>query len=216
MPPGAVIGGWAAAYVLGADLLDGLDDHTMRPRPVTVMLPPRLHRAALPGVRYVQQARAVQETQTVAGLPVTSGPRTARDLACWAPTLTEAVVSLDAMLHDRVVTSGQLTAAFGDLRGQRGCYQARRALHLCRVGVRSTWESRLRMLWVLELRYPMPLVNRPIFVAGRFVGAPDLLDADAGLAMEYDGARWDSTRSPDRARDRWTLEPPQHWRGLAG
>ncbi len=34
--PGAALGGWAAAYACGADLLDGLDDFTMAPLPVLV------------------------------------------------------------------------------------------------------------------------------------------------------------------------------------
>lgn len=49
-PVGAVLGGWAAAFALGSDLLDGLDDHTTRPIPVSVILPPRLHRASVPGI----------------------------------------------------------------------------------------------------------------------------------------------------------------------
>ena len=36
----AVIGGWAAAYALGVDWLDGLDHLTLKPLPVTVVLPP--------------------------------------------------------------------------------------------------------------------------------------------------------------------------------
>ena len=41
MPAGALIAGWAAAYVHGIDALDGLDDHTLAPLPVPVLLPPR-------------------------------------------------------------------------------------------------------------------------------------------------------------------------------
>ncbi len=44
LPDGAAIGGWAAAYALGVDWLDGLDHLTLKPLPVTVVLPPGLRR----------------------------------------------------------------------------------------------------------------------------------------------------------------------------
>lgn len=47
------------------------------------------------------------------------------------------------------------------------------------------------MLCVLDLGLPSPAVNQPVFSpGGQFLGVPDLLDVDAGLALEYDGARW--------------------------
>jgi len=206
MPPGAVLGGWAAAYALGVDLLDGLDDHTMSPLPVPVCLPPSLHLAAAPGVRYVRQVLTAAEVQRVAGLPVTAPVRTALDLARWAPTVTEAVVALDAMLQAAAVRSAHLSEAVPTTAGQRGARQARAAVPLSRRGVRSSWESRLRMLYVLDLGQATPLVNSPVFdLDGTFLGAPDLLDVEAGLAMEFDGGRWASAGPSAGHRD-----PNQH------
>lgn len=203
MPPGAVLGGWAAAYALGVDLLDGLDDYSMRPLSVPVCLPPSTHLAAVPGVRYVRQALERTEVRSLAGLPVTAPVRTALDLARWAPTVTEAVVSLDAMLQAKVVRLEQVSAMLPELAGRPGVRRARQAVGLSRIGVRSTWESRLRMLYVLDLGHASPLVNPPVFDgAGRFLGAPDLLDVEAGLAMEFDGARWTGSRPARGHRDR--------------
>jgi hypothetical protein len=52
------------------------------------------------------------------------------------------------------------------------------------------------------LRLDSPLVNQPVFdLAGNFLGAPDLLDEEAGLAIEYDGMTWASSTTPDGHRD---------------
>ena len=49
----------------------------------------------------------------------------------------------------------------------------------------------MRMLYVLDLGFASPKVNVPVFsLAGQFLGAPDMLDVEAGLAMEYDGGTW--------------------------
>ena len=202
-PVGAVLGGWAAAFALGSDLLDGLDDHTMRPIPVTVILPPRLHRASVPGIRYCQQALDADDVVSLRDLHFTRPVRTALDLARSASTGTEAVVVLDAMLQAKVISTPALERRLGDLAGRRGVRQAALAVSHCRPGVRSSWESRLRMLYVLDLGFDVPLVNPPVFDrAGRFLGVPDLLDVAAGLVLEYDGGSWNGTRTPGGHRDR--------------
>jgi len=103
LPAGGAMGGWAAAYAWGADLLDGRDDHTLREQPVLPFLPPGQHRAALPGVRYGQQQLRPVEIVTRSGLVLTTPSRTASDLVRGAPDLTEAVVALDALLGAALV-----------------------------------------------------------------------------------------------------------------
>ena len=123
------------------------------------------------------------------GIRWTRELRTALDLSRWAPDLVEAVLTLDAMLAARVIDRPRLERAAELLSGRRGAQQARRAIVLSRSRTKSTWETRLRLVYVLELGFGTPLVNPPIFdKAGRFLGAPDLLDPEAGLAMEFDGA----------------------------
>lgn len=190
LPGGAVIAGWAAAFVHGVDQFDGFDDHTMRALPVPV-LTPDLHRRSISGIRYVQAERSYP-VQLTNGILVTTPEATTRDLARWAPNLVEAVVAVDAMVGAGVV-SREFMLELHPLRGP-GARTANRALELACERVASSWESRLRMFWVLELCLPTPLVNRPVFdVQGRFLGTPDLLDEEAGVALEYDGARWPST-----------------------
>ncbi len=186
LPPGAAIGGWAAAYASGVDALDGDRGR----EPVTVILPPGLHRATQPGLRYVRAELHSGEVQTLAGIPFTREIRTACDLARGAPDVTEAVVALDAMLAARMMSPQVLRRGFNRLEQQRGVRQARRGVELSRTGTRSPWESRLRMVYVLDLSLPTPHVNLAVFdLDGTFLGAPDLLDEEAGLALEFDGAQ---------------------------
>lgn len=156
LPPDATIGGWAAAYALGVTALDGLDPHDLAALPVTAILPPHLHRVSRPDLRYVRDRLRANQTYVMEGIRWTSDLRTALDLARWAPDLVEAVVALDAMLAARVISKEHLAEAASLLGGQRGVRQARQAVALSRPRTRSTWETRLRMVWVLELRLPTP------------------------------------------------------------
>ncbi|HYI58777.1 MAG TPA: hypothetical protein VEX66_11450 [Microlunatus sp.] len=205
LPEGAWIAGWAAAYVRGVDALDGLDDHTMAPLRVPVLLPPGQRRRSTNGIEYRQSTRRVRG-QRIEGIPVTTIARTTLDLALLASDVSEAVVGLDAVLGARLLTYPQLQRLAGKLPSRRGVQQARRALELARVGVASTWESRLRVFAAVELGWLNLEPNRAVFDGrGQLLGVPDLLDVEAGLVLEYDGARWRAERSAghrDRAQHR--------------
>ena len=186
--PRGCLSGWAAAYVLGADVFDGRDALSGRAEDVRVVLPPTASRVVAAGVRCVRVELDEQDVTERHGVRVTAPLRTAVDLAREAPDLVEAVVVLDGLLRARVLHPQQL-ALLGTVRSLRGAAQARSAAALARVGVRSPWETRLRLFAHLELRLPEPLVNVPLFdLDGNFLGAPDLLDVEAGLALEFDGA----------------------------
>lgn len=190
IPDDGAIGGWAAAHVRGADL-DGRD-RQLRDRPVDVLLPPGLHRESVPGIAYRRAALARGEVSTVGDLRVTSPLRTAVDLACWAPSLTEAVVLLDVLLRAGLDPESLAAAAPTD---RRGAVQARRAIALARPGSLSPGETRLRLVYVQDVGGPDPLLNGSLLdLDGRLVAMPDLFDEEAGLAMEYDGASWDGDR----------------------
>jgi hypothetical protein len=186
--PRGRLSGWAAAYVLGADVFDGRDALTGRTEDVRMVLPPSASRVIATGVRCVRVELDDQEVTRRHGVHLTAPLRTAVDLAREAPDLVEAVVALDCLLGARVLRPQQL-AELATVSSLRGAAQARRAATLARVGVRSPWETRLRLFAQLELRLPEQLVNVPIFdLDGNFLGAPDLLDVEAGLALEFDGA----------------------------
>lgn len=186
--PEGCVSGWAAAYVLGADMLDGRDPFTGARHPVRLVLAPGGSHRHVPGGRSVRAVLEPEEVTYQHGLRVTTVLRTAEDLVREAPDLVEAVVALDVLLEAGLVRQWSLGAELGACAGGRGARQARAAAALCRSGVRSPWETRLR-LFVLDLGLPEPLVNVPVFdLDGNFLGAPDLLDLEAGLAIEFDGA----------------------------
>ena len=58
----------------------------------------------------------------------------------------------------------------------------------------------MRLIWVLDAGLPPPRCSRPVFDrSGRLIGYPDLLDVDAGVVGEYDGA--DHRRALRHSRD---------------
>lgn len=199
LPTRGVIGGWAAAHVLGADYMDGLDARRNE-RDVDVLLPPGLHRQDVPGISYRRASFHPGDVSVVHDLPVTSLLRTAVDLACWAGSVTEATVCLDLMLQAGL-TRTELMA--GAPHGRRGAVQARTAIGLARRGSRSPGETRLRLLYGDEFG-KVPLLLNPTLLdaAGRFVAIPDLFDEEAALALEYDGASWDSERAAGHRDER--------------
>ena len=198
LPSDGSIGGWAAAYVHGVDQLDGCDPQ-LRELPVDVLLPPGLHRLHVPGVTYRRVSLRAGQTSLVHGIRVTSLLRAAVDLACWADSVTEATVRLDLLLEAGLDPTELRAAAPA---GRRGAVQARQATALARPGSRSPGETRLRLLYGTEFPHATVLLNPTLLDgSGRFVAIPDLFDPDAGLALEYDGASWDSDRQEGH-RDR--------------
>jgi hypothetical protein len=120
------------------------------------------------------------------------------------PPLPDAVAAVDAMLHAGLVTIEELMTAVDTRPRWRSVRMARRALHLLDAGAESPMESRLRLIWVLG-GLPRPLVNVPLYAThtGASLGRPDLLDVEAGVVVEYDGAhhRDPAQHRADNARE---------------
>lgn len=188
LPEEGAVGGWAAAYWGGVRLLDGRGAGTT-PRPVPLYIGTRSRLRPAAGVTLSYERLAPDDVARSRGLRVTGPLRTLFDGARMADTLVEAVVFVDMILASGLVTREQATdyvAAHG--KGWRGTAQARRAIELADPATRSPMETRFRMVWMLVAMLPRPLVNPPVFgPAGEFLGIPDLLDPDAGVAAEFDG-----------------------------
>ena len=188
IPATGALAGWAAAYVLGVDHLDGVDPFTMRPIPVPIHLGRDLGRASVAQARYVRGSLPVEHRHFVHGLPVTTALRTAYDGARWAANLEEAVVFVDQVAHAVGIDVDELRGWCDPGRNHPGVRQARQAADLADARSASPWESRLRMFYVGEARLPRPEVNVPIFdLDGDLLGIGDLLDPEAGMVTEFDG-----------------------------
>ena len=188
VPPCGALTGWAAAYAHGADYLDGLDPFTQQPLPVPIGLNTTAGRGNLTGVTFHRDRLGGAEVDTLLGLRVTTPHRTAVEGARHATNLVEAVVFLDMVGRAVEIDPARLALWCRTHPGWRGVDQLRQALRWCDVRSASPWETRLRMFYRREVGLPRPEVNVPVFnQGGDFLGTPDLLDVDAGLAVEFDG-----------------------------
>lgn len=196
-----VIGGWAAlrwhAEVAVPHLLneltdgciDGGDDRPRRVgplRPVTLCLPRAERIFRSDGIRVFRSEIEAAHRLRVAGVPVSSLVRTAFDLARRQPFET-AVQTVDWMRCRGLLDIGELQEYVDAHPRFRGAGQARVAVAASCDGVMSPPETALRLLWHQAVPTRL-LVNPGIWSAGMFLGRPDLLDLDAGIAGEYDGA----------------------------
>lgn len=197
LAPGTALGTWAAAFVLGVDWLDGLDPHTMSEQKLD-LVSPGVRRRSTASITYRWSRLTAGEITVRDGVCVTCGARTAFDGARWAACLEEAVVFVDSMVAFDAVALPELQTYASAHPAWLGVEQALRASEIARPGVRSGWETRLRMCWRFDAGLPDPLVNVPIFdLFGQLLGIADLFDPDSGLVAEFDG---DQHRNTDQHR----------------
>ena len=188
MPAGAAVAGWASARVLGVEECDGLG---LDGREV-LAVPMALGDARVSATSAIDRwfdPLPEADVAEVDGIRFTEARRTTFDRMRRADDLREAVVAVDQMTHAELVSIEEMRSYVTAHAGWRGVEQARRALALCDPLARNGWETRLRMVWMLDAGLPRPMCNQPLFDRyENLLGYPDLLDADAGVVFEYDGA----------------------------
>lgn len=201
IPPGSALTGWAVAVAVGIAGVDGRDPRTVAELPVGVVTGGRQgHRAPghvavirrpLGDVR-VQRVRVwspVVEELTSLELRLVEPAVAVCDELVSAERLDCAVAFCDQVLHAGGVTLADLEAEAGRRRGRPGVARLREVLTLADADAASPWESILRVFCVRVLEWRGLQVNVPVRdVRGRPVGIVDLLDAEAGVVIEYDGA----------------------------
>ena len=118
----------------------------------------------------------------------------------YARNLSEAVRAFDMAAYSDLVTIAELVAYALEHPGWTGVPQCREAVPYLEENCWSPREVDLRLTWVVDAGLPRPLCNVPIFDRfGRHIGTPDLLDPEAGVVGEYDGAL--HLAGEQRARD---------------
>lgn len=179
---GAVTG-WAALRLHGAAYFDGGGS------PVP-LVEGRSRLRSTPQVRVLRARLCEDQVVTRRGVRCTVPERALRDHLAGTDDLRKAVVAIDMAVAAGITSRRRLREAL-----------PRRwdaALDLADEHSASPQESRLRLVWQLDAGWARPLVNRDVLALdGRFLGRPDLLDADRGIVGEYDGAA-----HRDRARHR--------------
>lgn len=189
LPAGGAVTGWAACRLYQANFFDGLahDGHTRLPVPLALGQRGNLRRD--PAIRLDHSLLAPEEVVVRFGVPVTGRERAVFDAMRWAPSVREAVVVLE-MAVGAGVTSVERMSVYAEAHaGWEGIVQVRAAVALAREHALSPQEVRMRLRWELDAGLPPPHVNCPVHDrAGRLLGIADLLDEEAGLAAEFDGA----------------------------
>ncbi len=124
------------------------------------------------------------EITVVDGLRVSTPERTAADLARWAPSLTEAVVAVDALSFTCRFPAGVIIDLVAP--GARGAGRVPQVVALSDGAAQSPMETRIRMAIVLA-GLPPPVSQHPVVLGGREF-ALDLAYPEVQLAIEYNGA----------------------------
>lgn len=176
LPKGSAICGLSAACLWG---VRGLAE----PDRVSLVVPERvrLH----PGLKIHRFGLAADEVTGILGLPVTVPERTAFDIARLLPRV-DAVVWLDAMLHQHKVYADRLALSFAAHSGWPGRALADAALALAEPLTESPMETRLRLLAV-DAGLPRPVAQCKIYRGKRFVARVDFAYPEYKIAIEYDG-----------------------------
>lgn len=174
-----VVAGYSAAELLGAS--SGPPG-----APAEVLLTaPRSQSYRCHGLRVHRDRLDPDETTRVGGIAVTTADRTTYDLARWAPTLTERVTAVDALVHECNVDPAAVLVLRNRHLGAHGGGEIAEVLRLADGRAESPMESRARMALVLG-GLP-PAVQHPVVIPGRRYYL-DLAYPDQLLAVEYDGA----------------------------
>jgi hypothetical protein len=190
---GAVLCLWAAAVVM--DIIPWEDRH-----PDVLVLGPTVPRhPRINGHRSSYLPR--EHVTTVRGIPVTTAERTLLDLAAVlpAPRLQRAVRQAQYL---KLTTVCSLVAVLHGPRPSRGRGKLARIIATGAAPTQSALEDVVLDL-LLRGGFAHPLVNEPLFLAGRRI-VPDFLWPEQRLIIEADGPHHDDPfeRAADRVRQR--------------
>ncbi len=104
-------------------------------------------------------------------------------------SMWQAIVDIEMAVAAREVSVDGFRAYVATRNAWTGVGFARDASAAAGFGCWSPQEVRMVLVWVLHAELPRPLCNQPVFDrAGNLIAIPDLFDADAGCAGEYQGA----------------------------
>lgn len=188
LPPGTGVTGWAGLHWGGGRWFDGLATNGLDRLPVTLATGDSTI-GAQSGFEISEEQLRPFDLMTLDGMALTTHVRSVTYLMRHARSLREAVVALDMAAYGDLVSIDEVAAYNQTLWTWTGIPQARQATAYADENAWSPREVRMRLTWILDADLPKPLTNRPVFDrAGRHIGTPDMLDEEAGIAVDYDGA----------------------------
>jgi hypothetical protein len=183
---GGAVTGWAGCRIHGAAFFDGVarDGETLLPVPLAIGPAGKVRGDDAVLLSY----HPLEEPLERHGVPTAPPPRCVVDHARVQHDPREVIVALDMMAAARLLWVDELAAYAEGLRaGERDL--VRWACGLASQHSRSPNETRLRLLAELDAGLPRLWVNPVVHDRnGHRIGEVDLLDVEAGMVIEYDGA----------------------------
>lgn len=206
LPAGTVVSHTTALRLLGCDLPWELMNDTLLHATIPPGNPyPRFRSIAA----YVRQVPS-RDWLTVAGIPVTTGPRTFLDLAQHLPDESLVVVG-DALLRTGRITPEALTDRLSSGNGQRGIRRARSVAPLLDKGAHSPPESIFRFR-IIAAGLPPPESQCEAYSAtGELIGHVDLGWKQWKVAVEYEGRQHAEAGQFGYDVERYTLLSAAGW-----
>lgn len=190
LPDFGGVTGWASLRWAGGVWFDGLARDGRARLPVTLVTGySDVRNQPAHGIVISQERLGQRDVYVIAGLRSTSLVRSLCFEMRYAADEREAAVVLDMAAYSDLVSIQEIALYAFAHSGWTGIPQCRDALVLADEDSWSPWETRMRLVWMLDAGFPRPLCNPPIFDrSGQLIGTPDILDPEAGVAGEYDGA----------------------------
>jgi hypothetical protein len=188
LPAGGAVTGWAACRLHRVGLIDGLaPDGVIRlPVPLVIGRDSRIRGDGQ--VVLLRQPLEPTDVTTRYGIPCTRMERAAFDAMRLADDEREAAVVPSMVAAAKRSSLVRMQVYVDAHPGLHGVGQARRALELATEHFRSPNEVRVYLVWLLDAGLPAPWPNANVYDRqGKLLGVADLLDPEAGLAVEYDG-----------------------------
>lgn len=186
LPSYGGVTGWAGLRWGGATWFEGVArGGELRPVVLAVM---HTEIRNQPGILVTSERLPPRDLIVVDDLAVTSHVRSVCYEMRYARSERDAVVILDMAMMDDLVSLDEVAAYVATLNGWIGVGRCRLALVLADENSWSAMETRLRLICVVDLGFPLLLCNRAVFdLSGQHIGTPDLIDVEAGLVIEYEG-----------------------------
>lgn len=188
LPPHGAVTGWAALHWEGATRwFSGLaaDGGSI---PVCLAIGGENIRPQ-PGILVSEERLDPRDIIVADGIRVTTAVRSTCFEMRYARDERHAGLVLSMAAYDDLVSRHEMAEYAWEHNGWTGVPQCRAGTALADENCWSPTEFEMAMIWQLDAGLPPPLLNRPVFdPAGNHVGTPDLLDVEAGVVGQYDGA----------------------------
>lgn len=198
VPDGCAVTGWAALRWLLARWFDGLAADGS-PLPVPIAVGDRHAKRGHDDIIVSEDWLFPGDVTVVDGLPITTPVRSVTYEARVADGEIAALRAIEMAAYDDLVSIAELTSYTAMLTSRPGKKQLEAALAVADENAWSPMEIVMRRFWQRDRDRPL-LCNQPVFdLAGNHLFTPDLLDAEAGVAGEYDGSVHDT--GPRRGKD---------------